>query len=176
MSLQHALQSLGIEAVSESQCKKLVGIATDGAAANVGSAGGLKGLVEQKLGWVFWMWCLAHRLELSIKDALRNTNFDLVDEMLLRLYYVYEKSPKKCKELETIISDLKECFEFDDEGVRPVRACGIRWVSHKVSAMKRILSKFGALGLTRHTLQHSLKTVQLGQLIKQNSGDISPNG
>ena len=84
MSLQHALQSLGIEAVSEGDCKKLVGIATDGAAANVGSASGLKGLVEAKLGWIFWMWCLAHRLELSIKDALSNTTFDLVDEMLLR--------------------------------------------------------------------------------------------
>ena len=52
------------------------------------------------------MWCLAHRLKLSIKDALSNTTFDLVNEMLLRLYYVYEKSPKKCKELETIISDF----------------------------------------------------------------------
>ena len=63
----------------------------------MGSASGLKGLVEAKLGWIFWMWCLAHRLKLSIKDALSNTTFDLVDEMLLRLYYVYEKSPKKCK-------------------------------------------------------------------------------
>lgn len=78
LSLQHALQSLGIEAVSENRCKKLVGIATDGAAANVGSAGGLKGLVEQKLGWIFWMWCLAHRLELSIKDAMSNTTLTLL--------------------------------------------------------------------------------------------------
>ena len=97
------------------------------------------------------MWCLAHRLELSIKDALSNISFDLHDE----LYYVYEKSPKKCKELETIISDLKECFQFDDDGVRPVRACGTRWVSHKVNAMKWILSK---LGLTWHTLRPSSKT------------------
>ena len=28
--------------------------------------------------------------------------------------------------------------------MRPVRASGTRWVSHKVEAMKRVLSKFGA--------------------------------
>ena len=54
---------------------------------------------------------------------------DLLDEMLLRLYYLYEKSPKKCAELETIVDDLKEAFHINDEGagIRPVRACGTRW-------------------------------------------------
>ena len=28
--------------------------------------------------------------------------------MLLRLYYLYEKSPKKCRELEDVVSELKE--------------------------------------------------------------------
>ena len=65
------------------------------------------------------MWCLAHRLELSVKDVLRGTFFDQINEMLLCLYYVYEKSPKKI-ELEDIIGELKECVEFDDEGIRPV--------------------------------------------------------
>ena len=32
------------------------------------------------------------------------------DDLLLKLYYVYEKSLRKCRELEVIISDLKECF------------------------------------------------------------------
>ena len=40
------------------------------------------------------MWCMAHGLELAIKDTLKEKNFDLVDEMLLRLYYIYDKSPK----------------------------------------------------------------------------------
>ena len=53
------------------------------------------------------MWCMAHRLELPIKDALKPTAFALVDELLLRLYYVYEKSSKRCRELEDTISDLK---------------------------------------------------------------------
>ena len=49
------------------------------------------------------MWCLAHRLELGIKDALKGTYFDEIDEMLLRLYYIYNRSPKKCSELNDIV-------------------------------------------------------------------------
>ena len=63
--------------------------------------------------------------------------------MLLKLYYVYEKSPKKCRQLTEIISHLKYCISFDVAGTRPVRA-GSRWISHKLNAMKRILSKYGA--------------------------------
>ena len=123
--LQSGLGQLGIEAIDAAveDCKRLVGIRTDGAAENIAS-GGLKGLVEKELPWVYWMWCLAHRLELAIKDALKGTPFDFMDEMLLRLYYIYEKSPKKCRALEEIITELQGCLQFDDGGVRPVRASG----------------------------------------------------
>ena len=143
-SLEYGLKCLGIQSVTKEACSKLVGIATDGAAANV-AGNGLKGLVEKELEWIFWMWCLAHRLELAIKDALHGTCFDLLDEMLLRLYYIYKKSPKKCTELESIITDLEGAFHLNDEGsgVRPIRACGTRWVCHKLSAMKRVLCKYG---------------------------------
>ena len=78
------------------------------------------------------MWCLAHRLELAIKDTLKATYFSLNDEMLLRLYLLYEKSPKNCRQLEEIIADLKECLSFTvDGGTTPVRACGFQWIGHK---------------------------------------------
>ena len=141
--LESGLQVLGINEISAENCKKLVGIGTDGASANI-AALGLKVLVERRLSWVFWMWCMAHRLELAIKDAMKATAFDLIDDLLLRLYYLYEKSPKKCRELEDIITDLKECLTFDDAGIKPVRASGSRWVAHKLNAMKRVVSKFGA--------------------------------
>ena len=51
---------------------------------------------------------------------------------------------KKCRELEDIITDLKECLVFEDAGVKPVRASGSRWVAHKLNAMKRVISQFGA--------------------------------
>ena len=45
-----------------------------------------------------------------MKDALKPT-FATVEELLLRLYYIYEKSPKKCRELEDIVSELKAWLE-----------------------------------------------------------------
>jgi len=110
--LQSALQEFGIATLKAEKCKMLVGIGTDGASVNIAAAG-LKGLVEGELQWVFWMWCLAHRQELALKDALRGTTFDHLDEMLIRLYYVYAKSPKKCRELEEVVGDLRQSIEFD---------------------------------------------------------------
>ena len=163
--LQSALQTIGINALNVENCKMLVGIGTDGASVNIAAAG-LKGMVEEKLQWIFWMYCLAHRQELAIKDALKGTVFDLVDDMLTRLYYVYEKSPKKCRELEEVVADLCQCVEFDDAGVRPLRASGSRWVSHKLNAMKRVLSKFGAYTnyLTALSMDSSVKAVDRAKL------------
>ena len=79
-----------------------------GAATKIASAG-LKDLKEDKLPSVFWMWSLAHKLELTIKDALKGTAFDHIDEMLLLLYYIYKRSPKECRELEEI-THLKGCL------------------------------------------------------------------
>ena len=65
---------------------------------------------------------MAHRLELAVRDAFKVTTFDLIDEMLLRLYLIYENSPKKCRQLEEICSDLKECLSMDTEdgGMKPI--------------------------------------------------------
>ena len=82
--LEIGLQHFGIQELSTEECAVLFAIGTDGAAANI-AASGLKGLVENQLQWVFWMWCMAHRLELAIKDALKGSFFDNIDEMLLSL-------------------------------------------------------------------------------------------
>ena len=102
------------------------------------------GLIEKEHQWILRMWCLAHRLELSLKDCLSGTVFDSIDEMLIKLYYLYEKKPKKCPELEELVSELGEFISFTDRGLRPVHASGSRWICHKINAMRRILSKYGA--------------------------------
>ena len=81
----------------------------------------------------------AHRLELAINDALKEISFDLVDEMLHCLYYFYSKSLKKCRELEGIVSDLWDCFQFDDDDIRPLSVSGSRLVCHKLNAMLQVL-------------------------------------
>ena len=164
--LQELLQSLGIEAIDSEKCTRLVGIGTDGASANI-AGGGLKGLVEAKLPWMFWMWCLAHRLELAIKDALKTTYFDSVDGMLLNLYLLYSKSPKKCRQLEEVIADLKECLALVDGGSKPIRACGSRWIGHKWNAMKRVLSRYGAYTnhLAAMSEDHSFKSTDRAKIL-----------
>ena len=94
------------------------------------------------------VWCIAHRLELALKDALQSTFFRTIDEVLLWVYYLYSKAPKKCRVLEEVVEDLKCCLDssyFPSEGcTRPLRACGTRFISHKVVALERLLDQFGA--------------------------------
>lgn len=115
--------------------------------------------MERQLQWVYWMWCVAHRLELAIKDALSSSLFHALDELLLRLYYLYKKSPKKFQELKNIVSDLGECFEFDDNGVKPLCASGSRWVTYRIMVhMLLILLSFLRIELLRETEQNSRAT------------------
>ena len=48
--------------------------------------------------WIAFVWCMAHRLELAIQDALKDAFFDEVDDMILRIFNLYQ-SPKKLGEL-----------------------------------------------------------------------------
>lgn len=142
-SFTKALSRVGIENWKQ----KLVGFGCDGASVNMG-ANGLRGLLEQDVPWVISFWCLIHRLQLALKDSLKSTYFASVDEMLTQLYLLYEKSPKKCRELDEIVESLKMCISNEDlpsaGGNRPLRACGTRFVGHKVSALNRLVDRYGA--------------------------------
>ena len=91
---------------------------------------------------------MAHRLELALKDALKVTLFHEIDEMLMQIYYLHIKLPKKCRELDDVITEMKACFEeseFETEGGnRPLRACVTRFIAHKVSALNCFIERYGA--------------------------------
>ena len=109
--------------------KKLIGFGCDGASVNMG-ARGLRGFLQASMPWIVVFWCFAHRLELALKDALSKTYFTTVDELLLRIYYLYEKSPKKCHELNEVVAELESGDLPVEGGNRPLRACGTRFVAH----------------------------------------------
>ena len=71
-----------------------------------------------------------------------------LDNMLMRLHYLYNKFPTKCHELEDVVAELKECLEPmqmpTTGGDRPLRACGTRFIAHKVAALERLVNRFGA--------------------------------
>jgi len=89
---------------------KLIGFGCDGTSVNLG-AHGLRGHVEESVPWVVFFWCLAHHLELSLKDALKDMLFSTIDNMLMRVYYLYYKSPKKCRDLDEVVVSLQLCLE-----------------------------------------------------------------
>ena len=94
--------------------------------------------------WLFWAWCFSYRLELACKDACTSSLFGEISEMLLRLFYVYNKSSKKSRELASIAEDLNEVFHLPRENFFPVRCQGTRWICHKRKALLRIVDCFGA--------------------------------
>ena len=122
----------------------LIGLGADGASVNSGKDGGVQALFQEILEWIVFVWCHAHKLELALSDSLKNTFFKDVDNVLLKLYYLYEKSGKKLCELEEIHTLMRQCFEFEEGSrVKPVRANGTRWLAHKVAALERVYDKYG---------------------------------
>ena len=122
----------------------LVGGGTDGASVNIAQHTSIKSKLQNCLPWIYWSWCYAHRLELSSKDGLISVLFKSIQDMLLRLYYLYEKSPKKVRELKGIVEDLKEVFSYQGTNCIPVRSQGSRWLTHKRRALQKVIDQYGA--------------------------------
>ena len=151
--IEQCFDEVGITNYSE----KLIGFCSDGANVNKGDKTGVKALLKEHSPWLIFIWCLSHRLELAIKEALNDTFFSVIDEILLHLYYLYEKSPKKCGELADLHQELKTVYEFDAGGLKALRSSGTRWVSHKLNAMRLLIDKFG---LYMHHLQNMVSDVK----------------
>ena len=76
---QFQLKCFGINNLRQ----KVVRFTSDGASVNRGHNESVKSLLRENSPWLVFIWCIAHRLELALKDALNNIpDFRLVDEML----------------------------------------------------------------------------------------------
>ena len=73
----------------------IVALGADGAIVNSGKISGVWAIMKEEMSWIVFVWCMTHRLELAIQSALRDTFFDEVAGMNLRIFYLYQKSPKK---------------------------------------------------------------------------------
>ena len=117
-------------------------LSSDVAPVNCGSKPGLIKLFQEDYPWLSFIWCFSHRLELSLKDALKEF-IEPVDTSLRHLYYLHMNSSKKHRELKSLYKELKGEFEMYGSGVKPLKALGKRWIDHKVRAMGRVVEKFG---------------------------------
>ena len=82
-------------------------------------------------------------LEDALEDALKGTRFDDVDKMLLRSYYLYQKAPKKLRQLRELFEIYRGATDYLSDNCKPKKASGTRWISHKLGAMKTVLDKWG---------------------------------
>ena len=71
--------------------------------------------------------------------------------MLLRLYYLYEKSAKKVRQLKEVVEDLKEVYNFSEGGCISVRSQGSRWITHKRRALQK---SCGSVWSVYHTFNY----------------------
>ena len=122
---------------------KLVGFTSDGASVNRGDKNSVKTLLRDDYSWLVFIWCIAHHLELALEDALKGTRFDGIDEMLLRSYYLYQKAPKKLRQLRELFEMYRGAMDYLSDSCKPKKASGTRWISHKLGAMKTVLDKLG---------------------------------
>ena len=120
----------------------MVGLGADGVSVNRGLKSSVKTKFREDIPWLVFGWCIAHKLELGVQDALKGTYFDKVDKLLLHNYYLYKQSPKKLRELSDIHDLVKESIEFDTLGIKPVKASGNCWIVHKVGALRKLLDKY----------------------------------
>ena len=140
--LKKAMAYMGVTPIEWKS--KMIGLGCDGASSNLESGCGLKGNIQKDIPWIIVSWCLAHGLELSIKDAHSLKG-------LINCYYKYTmcmKIHQKMCRVKEIVEDLKQCMEDTEMptkgGVGPLRACGTRFIAHKVSALTRLVNRFGA--------------------------------
>ena len=126
----------------ESVLSKMAFLSSDGASVNSGKNSGLIRLFQEDYEWLCFIWCFSHRLELALKDALKDF-IDPVDESLRHLYYLYQKSSKKNRELKNMYELLKDQYEMYGSGVKPVKATGTRWIDHRLRAMQKLVDKYG---------------------------------
>ena len=104
----------------------------------------MKGKLQREIPWLHWTWCYAHRLELACKDGCSSQVFKDLTEMLLRVYYLYAKSPKKSCELTDLVYILEGVWEIPEGGDLPIRSQGTRWIDHKRKALQRLVDRFSA--------------------------------
>ena len=127
---------------------RLHGLNVDGASINTGIRNGLGAKIKEIAPWLTVIHCFNHRLELGVKDAFRESFFSEIDHMLLKFYYLYQKSPKRLRE-------LREFGEIYDKVVpKPTKSAGTHWIAHKVQGMEIISSHYGIFMNHLESLSH----------------------
>lgn len=119
--------------------RKLVGFGRDGARVMTGETAGVGALLKHTVPWLLQIHCLAHHLELGIKDCMKGTYMDDLVKLRVSVYYFYKDSPKRLRELEGVSEIMDEHF------LKPEWANGTRWVEHKQKALVKLQKTWSSI-------------------------------
>ena len=129
----NAFHQIGIESVHQ----RMTNLSVDGASVNSGIHNGLGAKMRESTAWFSTIHCFNHSLELAVKDTFNTTFFKDVDNMLLKLFYLYRESPKRLRE-------LKMFGEMYDQSIPKLyKSYGTTWIAHEVKAMEIALNNNG---------------------------------
>jgi hypothetical protein len=132
---------------------KMVGVTTDGASNMMGCKRGFSTLLKNNIPDLVAIHCIVHRLELSVKDSVKVVQKQMYDKsmtLLIGLYYLYKRSSKQKKHLETTFEILNMRHVF------PTRVGGTRWVPHTIKAIDSFFRSYQAIVTHLDNASHSV--------------------
>nr|XP_033965204.1 zinc finger protein 862-like isoform X2 [Pseudochaenichthys georgianus] len=121
--------------------KKIIGCTFDGASVNQGAKGGVIVKLRELLGHVLIsIWCAPHKLELSLLDATKATDFiDIVEKGVDPIYRFYYGSGKRRREVNAISAVI------DEDPVYFSAPCGTRWMASRLRAYKAVIKNYNSV-------------------------------
>lgn len=137
-TLYAALERYGLTA--EILSRRWLGLTTDGCSTMLGRVGGLHALVKEKYPHVISWHCVAHRLELSVNDALKSVNAtNHFKSFLDEIYKLYSMSTKNKTQLENIAKS------FGTELSKVGKVFTIRWVASSFKTISAVWKSYDSL-------------------------------
>ena len=144
-SIQTAFNRFGITKFED----RIVGLNADGTSVNMDPLNGLGKIVKNSTPWLELVHCFNHHIDLALKDAFDTSPFGDIHNMLMKLYYLYEKGPKRYRRLKKLSETYANSIP------KPSKAHGTRWIEHKYSAMKKLLENYGGYMVHLESLSHT---------------------
>ncbi|XP_051803965.1 zinc finger protein 862-like isoform X3 [Acanthochromis polyacanthus] len=138
-ALKRSIEMIGIP--WGSFIEKLVGMGSDGASVMLGRKGGVAALLRQEQSALVAVHCFAHKLELSLKDALKAVplNNKISVGLLQGLFYMYHNNPLNRANLKASYVSLGM------KPLMPTRVGGTRWVGHHLRALQNLMTGYEAI-------------------------------